>query len=291
MATEIQSPSKIPQALPPELHPDVEHLVTEDDTPVDNVFSEKQQRLLTEPLYSSPGWVGKDRKFIALANVGLFYAIRQPPYVPDMLLSLDVELPADLWPKSHRSYFVWEYGKPPDVVVEVVSNEEGRERSEKLGGYARIGVRYYVIYDPQRMLDERAVSRFPVGRYELSPDGRSAVAAGCRTGAAFVGRPLRRSRKHLAPLDRCHRYADSHRRRVRRAGTPACGAGTRSASRNTSVQRADRSASVRTGAPACRASGRTATPPGSRAGGMNPVPFLSACFPLCHPSPRTSSML
>ena len=154
MATEIQSPSRIPQALPPELHPDVEHLVTEDDTPVDNVFSEKQQRLLTEPLYSSPGWVGKDRKFIALANVGMFYAIRQPPYVPDMLLSLDMELPADLWPKSHRSYFVWEYGKPPDVVVEVVSNEEGRERCEKLRGYARIGIRYYVIYDPQRMLSD-----------------------------------------------------------------------------------------------------------------------------------------
>ena len=31
----------------------VENLVTEDDTPVDNLLSEKQQRLLTEPLYSS----------------------------------------------------------------------------------------------------------------------------------------------------------------------------------------------------------------------------------------------
>jgi hypothetical protein len=36
--------------LPPELWPEVEHLVTEDDTPVDNIFSEKQQRLLTESL-------------------------------------------------------------------------------------------------------------------------------------------------------------------------------------------------------------------------------------------------
>ena len=169
MATEIQSPSKILAALPPELHPDVEHLVTEDDTPVDNVFSEKQQRLLTEPLYSSPGWATQDRKFIALANVGLFYAIRQPPYVPDMLLSLDVELPADLWPKSHRSYFVWEYGKPPDVVVEVVSNEEGRERSEKLGGYSRIGIRYYVIYDPQRMLHEEPLCGFQLDAMRYRP--------------------------------------------------------------------------------------------------------------------------
>ena len=36
-------------------------------------------------------------------------------------------LPADLWPKSLRSYFVWDYGKVPDVVIEVVSNREGGE--------------------------------------------------------------------------------------------------------------------------------------------------------------------
>ena len=45
-----------PQALPVELHPNIDHIVTEDDTPVDNVFSEKQQRLLTEALYAS--WSG-----------------------------------------------------------------------------------------------------------------------------------------------------------------------------------------------------------------------------------------
>jgi hypothetical protein len=58
------------QALPPELHPNVDHLVTEDDTPVDNIFSEKQQRLLTEPLYSSWGMAGERRPFVAMANVG-----------------------------------------------------------------------------------------------------------------------------------------------------------------------------------------------------------------------------
>ncbi len=140
--------------LPPELHPKVDHLVTEDETPVDNIFifCEKQQRLLVEPLYSSWAGPGPGRRFVAMANVGLFYAIRQPPYVPDALLSLDVELPADLWPKAHRSYFVWEYGKAPEVVAEVVSNREGGEDSEKLGGYARIGIRYYAIYDPEQQL-------------------------------------------------------------------------------------------------------------------------------------------
>lgn len=35
------------------LVPDVADLVTEDDTPVDNFASEKQQRLLTGALYSA----------------------------------------------------------------------------------------------------------------------------------------------------------------------------------------------------------------------------------------------
>ena len=169
MATESSLQSEIAQVLPPELHPDVEHLVTEDDTPVDNLFSEKQQRLLIRPLYSSPESVGAGRNFVAATNVGLFYAIRQPPYVPDMLLSLDVEVPADVWPKSHRSYFVWEYGKPPDVVVEVVSNDQGGEDTEKLSGYARIGVPYYAIYDPQRILSDQTLRAFQLQAMHYRP--------------------------------------------------------------------------------------------------------------------------
>jgi Uma2 family endonuclease len=165
MATDLLSQTQVPQALPPELYPDVEHLVTEDDTPVDNIFSEKQQRLLTEPLYSSPEWA-QGGNYIALANVGVFYAIRQPPYVPDMLVSLGVELPEDLWPKGHRCYMVWEYGKPPDVIVEIVSNDEGDEDPGKIAGYAKIGVRYYVIYDPLRILSAQSLRGF-----ELSATG------------------------------------------------------------------------------------------------------------------------
>ena len=37
-----------------DMTPDISALITEDDTPVDNLPSEKQQRLLTEPLYRSP---------------------------------------------------------------------------------------------------------------------------------------------------------------------------------------------------------------------------------------------
>jgi len=162
----------IPQTLAPELPPCVDHLVTEDDTPVDNIFSEKQQRLLTEPLFSSWAPEGEGRTFVALANVGLFYSVRQPPFVPDMMLSLDVELPEDVHPKPHRSYFLWEYGKPPDVGVEVVSNREGGETTDKLTGYARIGVKYYVVFDPDRLLSDLSLRAFrlEVGDYREMPE-------------------------------------------------------------------------------------------------------------------------
>jgi hypothetical protein len=127
--------------------------VIEDDTPVDSIFSEKQQRLLTEPLFSSwscpvVGDDGKPRPFAALANVGLFASPDEPPIVPDAMLSLDVTLPEDLRPKKNRSYFVWRFGKPPEVVIEIVSNREGDELGERLRRYRRIRVSYYVVYDP-----------------------------------------------------------------------------------------------------------------------------------------------
>jgi Uma2 family endonuclease len=165
--------------LPPELWPEVEHLVTEDDTPVDNIFSEKQQRLLTESLYTSWSGPGEERPFLVLANVGLFFAVGQPPLVPDVLLSLDVRVPANVWPKANRSYFVWMYGKPPDVVIEVVSNRQGGEDSHKLATYAWIGIPYYVIFDPEQQLSEQVLRVYAlhVGEYQLQSDAWFGKAA------------------------------------------------------------------------------------------------------------------
>ncbi len=136
--------------------PDISHIVTEDDTPVDNVFSEKQQRLLTGSLYAS--W-HPESPFVAMANVGLFFSPHQPPIVPDVMVSLDVHLPDEVWEKRHRSYFTWEYGKAPEIVIEVVSNREGREE-KKLDICARVGIVYYVIFDPDRQLGERTLRVF-----------------------------------------------------------------------------------------------------------------------------------
>lgn len=139
--------------------PDISHLVTEDDEPVDTIFSEKQQRLLTTTLYTS--WKpAAPMPFVALANVGLFYTVKEPAVVPDVMVSVDVAFSEELWEKRHRSYFMWEYGKPPEVVIEVVSNRKGHELTRKKRLYARLGIAYYVVFDPNRQLGNSVLQLF-----------------------------------------------------------------------------------------------------------------------------------
>jgi Uma2 family endonuclease len=109
----------------------------------------------------------KGRSFLASANVGVFYALRRPSLVPDVFLSLDVEPPQDFKEKKNRTYFVWEFGKPPDVVIEIVSNKESNELGSKLTNYAQIGVTYYAIYDPLQQLGQKLLYTYALreGQY------------------------------------------------------------------------------------------------------------------------------
>ncbi|MBI2567595.1 MAG: Uma2 family endonuclease [Candidatus Schekmanbacteria bacterium] len=157
-ALQLQETGEKAIALDRDDLPRVEDLVTEDDTPVDNLGSEKNQRLLTEPLYSS--WHGGGRKFVAAANVGLFFSVREPPVVPDAFLSLDVEVHPDYWAKVHRTYFFWEFGKAPDVVIEIVSNARGGERRDKMVTYARMGIPYCAIFDPSRRIQAELLTAY-----------------------------------------------------------------------------------------------------------------------------------
>src|SRR5712692_470603 len=76
--------------LDPSVIPNLDDLVTEDGAAVDNIYTEKQYRLLTEPLYSSWAGPGEGRPFLVTTNVGLFPIPRNPAIVPDVMLSLDV---------------------------------------------------------------------------------------------------------------------------------------------------------------------------------------------------------
>lgn len=62
---------------------------------------------------------------MAEANVGIYHTDKQPPIVPDVFLSLDVQVPENWWEKQNRCYMVWRFGKPPEVVIEITSNTEG----------------------------------------------------------------------------------------------------------------------------------------------------------------------
>ncbi|MBG1266108.1 Uma2 family endonuclease [Nostoc sp. WHI] len=162
--------------------PDANQLITEDDKPVDNFASEKQQtpvdnfafakqqRLLVSSLYSSL----QSQTFLAEANVGIYYTDLQPPIVPDVLLSLDVQVPKNC-------YMVWHFGKPPEVVLEIVSNKEGGELGNKLKIYEQIRASYYIVYDPNQQLGEKVLHVYEIrGRryFETSENWLDQVGLG-----------------------------------------------------------------------------------------------------------------
>ncbi|RFC48834.1 MAG: putative restriction endonuclease [Verrucomicrobia bacterium] len=147
--------------------PDTSHLITETEEPVDNLFSEKQMRLLTESLYASwePG-----RPFWVAANVGLYEALNAKAVVPDVFLSMDTtsEQAKEF---GSKCYFFWDHGKPPEVVIEIVSNADGGELDRKLARYAKLHVNHYVVFDPFGCLSSEVLQAYVLcaGSYEKRP--------------------------------------------------------------------------------------------------------------------------
>lgn len=162
MTEAVVEPTMVDESL---LVVETAHLITEDDEPVDNLFSEKQQRLLTEPLYTSWKGPGDDRPFLATANVGLFIVNRNPAIVPDVLLSLDVVMPEDWWTTEGRSYTIWELGKTPDLVVEIVSNQKGDELGDKFRKYEQMRVPIYVVLDPEKQIQDELLAVYALNGF------------------------------------------------------------------------------------------------------------------------------
>ena len=157
--------------LPYDLNELTRNLVTEAETSMGNFFSAKQRRFLVEPLYSS--WqpplledetaVATPRKFLVDTNVGIFTSPYQPPIVPDIFLSLDVETNPEFFADEQRAYFIWEFEKIPEVAVEIVSNRKGNEMDAKLRRYAHLGVTYYVVFDPFLVLNSEKLQIYELG--------------------------------------------------------------------------------------------------------------------------------
>jgi Uma2 family endonuclease len=136
--------------LPPDLKhlPSSDELLDSDDFPVDN----EDQNFIPNVLLFLLEYIWKQRQdwFFAV-DMGVYHTTGlnpKVPVVPDAFLSLGVERRKR--DKSRRSYVVWEEENiPPILALEVVSQTPGGEYEEKSAIYAKLGVLYYVVYNPQ----------------------------------------------------------------------------------------------------------------------------------------------
>jgi Uma2 family endonuclease len=135
------------QPLPQSL-PSTADLPCSDDTPVDNEDQNLLPNLLLLLLMSvwserMDWYFGVDMAVYHTTGVS-----PKVPVVPDGFLSLGVERKKG--GKSRRSYATWEEGDVvPMVVLEMVSHRPGGEYDEKREIYAKLGVLYYLVYNPE----------------------------------------------------------------------------------------------------------------------------------------------
>lgn len=133
-----------------------------------SVDHEKEQRLLIEPLchsWPAPAPRGSNKSnvlFWAAANVGVFF--RPTDFlVPDGFLVRGISGPKDM----STAYFIWEHKRPPEVVIEIVSNRRGHELTSKRVKYAQWGIKFYIVFDPESRLGEDKIYVFELikGKY------------------------------------------------------------------------------------------------------------------------------
>jgi len=153
--------------------PSTDELPCSDDTPVDN----EDQNLLPNILLFLLKAIWADRMdwYFGVDMAVYHTAGTDPriPVVPDAFLSLGVERRKG--GKSRKSYAIWEEGGVvPILVLEMVSETPRGEYDEKMSLYARIGVLYYVVYDPGQWGQKRQqrhqafeVYKLVDGKYEL----------------------------------------------------------------------------------------------------------------------------
>ncbi|MBV8882988.1 MAG: Uma2 family endonuclease [Chroococcidiopsidaceae cyanobacterium CP_BM_RX_35] len=128
--------------------PSAEELPDSDDLPVDNELHTLVPNLLRFIL----GWLWAARyDWFFGVNMGIYHLTSvslRVPVVPDAFLCLGVERTKGN--QLRKSYVLWEENNVvPLLTLEVVSQTPGGEYDEKMTIYARMGVLYYVIYNPE----------------------------------------------------------------------------------------------------------------------------------------------
>ncbi|GAB4459393.1 MAG: Uma2 family endonuclease [Elainellaceae cyanobacterium] len=200
--------------------PSSAELPCSDDTPVDN----EDQNLIPNILLFLLKFIWADRSdWFFGVDMGVYHTTGVSPLVPvvpDGFLSLGVE--RHKAGESRKSYVMWEEaGVVPVLALEVISLTPGGEYDTKMATYAKLGVRYYVIYNPQYWRRDQhqplEVYRLESGVYQLQigepywmPEvglgiGRSAYLDGAVTREALYWYNERGSR-YLTPEEQLARY-------------------------------------------------------------------------------------
>jgi Uma2 family endonuclease len=141
--------------MPPSLHhnlpqhlPSTAELPCSDDTPVDNELQNLLPNLLL--LLLTHLWADRLDWFFGV-DMAVYHETGtniRVPVVPDGFLSLNVKRYKDGC--LRRSYATWEENDVvPILALEIVSHKPGGEYEEKRTIYAKLGVLYYVIYNPE----------------------------------------------------------------------------------------------------------------------------------------------
>jgi Uma2 family endonuclease len=161
----------------PRYLPTADELPCSDDTPVDEDWSRRKppakevrnelQEIIPSLLKSILRILWNDRMDWSFGiDMGIYSHPERPPIVPDGFLCLNVERHYD--EDLRLSYLLWEEEIPPILVLEVVSTKPGGEYTTKLDEYTRMGVLYYVIYNPKRRRKPRLeIHKLVNGKYEL----------------------------------------------------------------------------------------------------------------------------
>ncbi len=147
--------------------PSSTELPDSDNIPMDN----EDQNILPNLLASILRLIWQDRQdwFFGI-DMGIYHTTGvspRVPIVPDGFLSLGVERRKNN--RSRPSYVVWEENNiVPILVLEFVSQTYGGEYEQKMESYARLGVLYYLIYNPEHWQRDRHT---PFEVYRLEKQG------------------------------------------------------------------------------------------------------------------------
>ncbi|MEO1400587.1 MAG: Uma2 family endonuclease [Cyanobacteria bacterium J06635_1] len=187
------------QPLDPTTLPSTTELPCSDDTPVDNEDQNLLPNLLLFTLISL--WSERMDWYFGV-DMAVYHttgASPKVPVVPDAFLSIGVERrKASRQGKGRLSYAVWEENDVvPTMAIEVVSQTPGGEYDEKFEIYQRLGILYYVIYNPNFWQRDR---HQPFEVYNLT-DGRYRLQLGEPYWMPEVGLGIGRAQQALGGIE------------------------------------------------------------------------------------------